>query len=71
MQTKLESTNCIRIRRLFDAAAGFTKLQESEHQHVHECQICQGPERQTSVAERIFSMRAKAVAKIRDTEPQP
>ena len=29
------------------------------------------PERQTSVAETIFSMRAKAVAKIRDTEPQP
>ena len=42
MQTKLESTDCIRIRRLFDVAAGFTKLQESEHQHVHECQICQG-----------------------------
>ena len=42
MQTDLESTNCIKIRRLFDAAAGFAKLQESEHQHVHECQLCQG-----------------------------
>src|SRR5437867_4133778 len=29
------------------------------------------PERQTSVAERIFSMRANALAKIKDTEPQP
>jgi len=34
--------NCIRIRRLFDAASGFKKLEESEHQHIHECQVCQG-----------------------------
>src|SRR5438093_10318459 len=32
---------------------------------------CRRPERQTSVAERIFSMRANALAKIKDTEPQP
>jgi len=42
METNLKSTDCIKIRRLFDAAAGFTKLEESEHQHVHECQLCQG-----------------------------
>ncbi|PYS00410.1 MAG: hypothetical protein DMG15_03380 [Acidobacteria bacterium] len=42
METNLETSNCIKIRRLFDASAGSTKLEESEHQHLHECQLCQG-----------------------------
>ncbi len=42
MRANPESADCIKIRRLFDAAAGFSKLQESERQHIHECQLCQG-----------------------------
>jgi hypothetical protein len=29
-------------RRLFEAAAGRLKLEESEIDHLHACQVCQG-----------------------------
>jgi hypothetical protein len=34
--------NHIENRRLFDLACGRVKFQNSEEQHVHECELCQG-----------------------------
>lgn len=42
MEMILENRNCIKIRRLFEAAAGAVRLEEREHQHLHECRVCQG-----------------------------
>lgn len=41
MEMTLEGRKCIKIRRLFEAAEGAVKLEESERQHLHECRLCQ------------------------------
>ena len=42
MEMILEDRNCIKVRRLLEAAAGLLKPEEAEQRHLHECQVCQG-----------------------------
>ena len=34
--------DCIKNRRLFEAASGTGRLEDEEREHIHECKICQG-----------------------------
>ena len=41
VEPKIKVYECIKNRRLFEAASGTTKLEDGERVHIHECRICQ------------------------------
>ena len=42
MERPFEKDDCIKMRRLFEAVAGTTRLEEPEQEHLHKCQLCRG-----------------------------
>jgi hypothetical protein len=38
----MKISDCIKNRRLFEAASGIIKLEDRERGHIHECRVCQG-----------------------------